>query len=77
MNVTGLMSGTSAEGMDSAFVAFEGERFKLIAFQMVTYPPELRKRIPAASSPRESRLEEVVRLNFLCAAPLDLPAGPP
>jgi anhydro-N-acetylmuramic acid kinase len=64
MNVIGLMSGTSADGIDSALVAFEGERFKLTAFQMIPYPPKLRKRVLAASSPRESRLEEVVRLNF-------------
>jgi anhydro-N-acetylmuramic acid kinase len=65
MNVIGLMSGTSADGIDAALVTFEGDAFRLVAFHQNPYPPELRKRILAVSSPGTSRLEDVARLHFL------------
>ncbi len=65
MNVIGLMSGTSADGIDAALVAFDGDAFRLVAFRQNPYPLALRKRILAVSSPGASRLEEVARLNFL------------
>ena len=65
MNVIGLMSGTSADGIDAALVAFDGDSFRLVAFRQNPYPPALRKRILAVSSPGASRLDEVARLNFL------------
>jgi anhydro-N-acetylmuramic acid kinase len=68
MNVIGLMSGTSADGIDAAMVAFDGDGFRLVAFRQDPYPPELRKRILAVSSRGASRLEEVARLNFLWAS---------
>ena len=65
MNVIGLMSGTSADGIDAALVTFEGDAFRLVSFHQNPYPPDLRKRILAVSSPGTSRLEDVVRLHFL------------
>ncbi|MFQ5990940.1 MAG: anhydro-N-acetylmuramic acid kinase [Nitrospiraceae bacterium] len=53
MNVIGLMSGTSADGVDAALVQIRGRGASLtvrqVAFHSLPYPPTLRKRILSAS----------------------------
>lgn len=65
MKVIGLMSGTSADGVDAALVEIgaEGDRpaVRLIAHETVPYPPGLRERILALASGGST--EEVCHLN--------------
>jgi anhydro-N-acetylmuramic acid kinase len=65
MNVIGLMSGTSADGVDAALVAIgagaERPALRLLAFETFPYPPGLRARILAVASGGST--EEVCHLN--------------
>jgi anhydro-N-acetylmuramic acid kinase len=65
MKVIGLMSGTSADGVDAALVEIGREgsrpRIRLLAFETLTYPGGLRERILAAASGGST--EEVCQLN--------------
>lgn len=65
MNVIGLMSGTSADGVDAALVDVRMEGappvLRLLAFETFPYPPGLRARILAAAS--GGTTEEVCHLN--------------
>ena len=65
MNVIGLMSGTSADGVDAALVDIQtdGTRpaLRLLAFESFPYPPGLQARILTAAS--GGNTEEVCRLN--------------
>jgi anhydro-N-acetylmuramic acid kinase len=65
MNVIGLMSGTSADGVDAAVVDIRsnGERpaVRLLAFETFPYPSGLRARVLAAASGGST--EEVCHLN--------------
>jgi anhydro-N-acetylmuramic acid kinase len=63
--IIGLMSGTSADGVDAALVEIQpqGDRLaiRLLAFEVVPYPAGLRERILAAASGGST--EEVCHLN--------------
>lgn len=65
MKVIGLMSGTSADGVDAALVEIgPGEdrpSIRLLAWETVAYPPGLRERILAAAS--KGSTEEVCHLD--------------
>ncbi len=65
MKVIGLMSGTSADGVDAALVeiASSGEQpaIRLVAYETVPYPPGLRERILALASGGST--EDVCHLN--------------
>jgi anhydro-N-acetylmuramic acid kinase len=65
MKVIGLMSGTSADGVDAALVEIQpqGDRptIRLLAFEIVPYPTGLRERILAVASGGST--EEVCHLN--------------
>jgi anhydro-N-acetylmuramic acid kinase len=65
MNVIGLMSGTSADGVDAALVDIRpgADRpvLRLVAFETFPYPPGLRARILAVASGGST--EEVCHLN--------------
>jgi len=67
--IVGLMSGTSADGIDAALVRVSGEglktRFRLLAFTTVPYPDGLKKCLRRNSHPGSARLDEVARLNVL------------
>jgi anhydro-N-acetylmuramic acid kinase len=68
MNVVGLMSGTSADGIDAAVVSLEGAPprldWRLLAHVTVAHPPELRDRIFAAFRPETGAVDRLCRLNF-------------
>ena len=53
MNVVGLMSGTSADGVDAALVTIArqkaGLHIKMMAFHSLPYPRSLQQRILSAS----------------------------
>jgi anhydro-N-acetylmuramic acid kinase len=50
MRIIGLMSGTSADGVDAAVVDIKNNKVKLLAFDTFAYQPAMRKNIlePAA-----------------------------
>ena len=63
--VVGLISGTSADGIDSALVEIEGAgeslRARLLSFATRPYGPALRARVVAAG---EAGAEELLRLHY-------------
>ncbi len=65
MNVIGLMSGTSADGVDAALVDIQGDAarpaLRLLAFETFPYPQGLRSRILTAAS--GGTTQEVCHLN--------------
>jgi anhydro-N-acetylmuramic acid kinase len=66
--VIGLMSGTSADGVDAALVQMSGSdrstRIRLRAFHTYPFPEGMREAILAASDPRISTVDLVCRLNI-------------
>jgi len=65
--VVGLMSGTSADGIDAALAHISGSgdsiEARLVAFRTTPYEPAIRKRILALFSP-DAPAVEVCRMNF-------------
>jgi anhydro-N-acetylmuramic acid kinase len=65
--VIGLMSGTSADGVDAALVQIEGRgqatRLRLHAFHTFPFPSGLREVILAASDPPTGTVDLICRLN--------------
>ena len=69
MIVAGIMSGTSADGIDVALVrirdAKDGNpRLKLLAHEAFPYPPALRKAVLAAMNAQSTTTAELARLNW-------------
>ena len=69
MIVVGLMSGTSADGVDAAVVAVErpdGQvQIKTLAATTLTYSPDVRAEVLAACSPETGTVDRICRLNAL------------
>lgn len=69
MIVAGVMSGTSADGVDVALVRLRGRRFRtrfeLIAHRASPYPAEVRTAIMGAMNAPSIAVSELARLNFL------------
>jgi anhydro-N-acetylmuramic acid kinase len=69
MLVAGLMSGTSADGVDVALVNVTGRawktRFELVAFHSVPYPPAVRQHILRIAGGSAVSASEISQLNFL------------
>ncbi len=68
MKVVGLMSGTSADGVDAAVVEIEGSppalKVDLLSFTFVPFEREQRARIFALFDPATSDVESICRMNF-------------
>ncbi len=66
--VIGLMSGTSADGIDVAAVEIEGHgsatRVQLIAFDTVPFPPGVQDSILALCQPDTGRVDKICEMNF-------------
>lgn len=65
----GLMSGTSADGIDVAAVRIENKNNKicceLLAFENYAYPTEVRERIFGLFNTKSTTVDELSRMNFL------------
>jgi anhydro-N-acetylmuramic acid kinase len=69
MIVAGVMSGTSADGIDVAVARVLGSRwnvrFRLLAHQHFPYPAAVRRAVLAAMNSTSARVADLARLNFL------------
>lgn len=69
MIVAGVMSGTSADGIDVAILRMMGKgfstRFSLLASQHFSYDPPVRKKILSLMNSKSASVAELSRLNFL------------
>jgi len=67
MNVVGLISGTSADGIEAVVVSLSGApprlEWKLLAHQSVPFATALRERIFAAFRPETGTVDRICRLN--------------
>ena len=68
-NVIGLMSGTSADGVDAALVEIRGHgletQVELLAFTALPFSAEVRHRIFNLFQPETSHVDEICQMNFL------------
>jgi anhydro-N-acetylmuramic acid kinase len=65
MRIVGLMSGTSADGVDVAIVDITRQKVQLLAFEMFSYRPALRKEILRLCRPESARLDNICHYNFV------------
>ncbi|KPK35271.1 MAG: hypothetical protein AMJ65_17505 [Phycisphaerae bacterium SG8_4] len=65
MRVAGLMSGTSADGVDVAIIDIAGRKVQLRAFEMFPYPPALRREVLRLCRPESARLDNICHYNFV------------
>ena len=69
MIVAGVMSGTSADGIDVALVRIQGRGFRsrleLLAHYQFPYPADVRRAVLAMMNARAASVADLARLNFL------------
>ena len=69
MIVAGVMSGTSADGIDVALVRIQGRgygsRLELLANYQFPYPPEVRKAVLRAMNAQLAKVADLARVNFV------------
>ena len=65
MRVVGLMSGTSADGVDAAVVEISSRKVQLLAFDTFMYPASLRRQILGLCRPESARLDDICHYNFV------------
>ncbi|MBL7189412.1 MAG: anhydro-N-acetylmuramic acid kinase [Phycisphaerae bacterium] len=65
MRIVGLMSGTSADGVDVAIVDIAEREVQLRAFEMFSYPLALRGEILRLCRPESARLDNICHYNFV------------
>ncbi|HHW58477.1 MAG TPA: anhydro-N-acetylmuramic acid kinase [Clostridia bacterium] len=67
--VIGLMSGTSADGIDAALVKIDGKgiqtKVELLEFENLSYRKEVRNKIFELFDPQTSTVEKICHMNFL------------
>jgi anhydro-N-acetylmuramic acid kinase len=63
LRVAGLMSGTSADGVDVAIVDIAGRDVRLLAFDTFAYSAAMRRSILALCRPETARLDELCHYN--------------
>jgi anhydro-N-acetylmuramic acid kinase len=68
MVVAGVMSGTSADGIDVALVKISrtigNPKINLLAYHSVSYPPALRRSVLATMDAKQTSTAELARLNW-------------
>ncbi|HEU5401618.1 MAG TPA: anhydro-N-acetylmuramic acid kinase [Terriglobales bacterium] len=71
MIVAGVMSGTSADGIDVALVRVMGRgfrtRFEFLSHKAFPYPAPVRRAVLAAMDANSAKVADLARLNFLLA----------
>jgi len=68
LRVVGLMSGTSADGIDAAIVDVHesgGNPVRLLAYDVFPYSPPIRRQILKLSRPESARLDDICHYNFV------------
>ncbi len=69
MIVAGVMSGTSADGINVTLLEIRGRglrtRFRLLAHRQYRYPKPVRRAVLAAMNAASARVADLARLNFL------------
>jgi len=65
MRIIGLMSGTSADGVDAAVVDIKNNKVELLAFDTFAYQPAIRKNILEMGEQKICRPADISSLNFL------------
>ncbi|HEV57013.1 MAG TPA: hypothetical protein ENN87_05885, partial [Phycisphaerales bacterium] len=65
VRVAGLMSGTSADGVDVAVVDVRGRAVDLLGFRVYPYPPAVRKAVLDLCRPESARLEDICHYNHV------------
>ncbi len=65
MRAVGLMSGTSADGIDVAIVDIGRRKVQLLAFETFSYAPALRREILRLCRPELARLDNICHYNFV------------
>lgn len=65
LRVAGLMSGTSADGVDVAIVDIRGRRVEVLAFETFPYSAAMRKSILALCRPETARVDDICHLNHV------------
>jgi anhydro-N-acetylmuramic acid kinase len=65
IRVVGLMSGTSADGVDAAVVEIDSGKVRLLALDTFVYPAALRKQILGLCRPESARLDDICHYNFV------------
>jgi anhydro-N-acetylmuramic acid kinase len=65
MRVAGLMSGTSADGVDAAVVDIAAGKVRVLAFDVFPYPRAVRENLLRLCRPETARLDEICHYNFV------------
>ena len=65
MRVAGLMSGTSADGVDVAIIDIDNEKVNVLAFDTFAYSAELRRSYPSALQSQSGSVADVCHFNFV------------